>query len=123
MLPECGRARHHPEEAESPIGLYSSRPHPRRIRHRILERMTEALKSSLTHWPELSRSVFVPHTEAEYDSLVSLLDELVDEVGNDDSHAPASLMEIIGFLVEKYEDEHVPELENTGLVREEPPAL
>jgi|GEM_PF-2050190 len=82
--------------------------------------MTEALKSSLTHWPELSRSVFVPHTEAEYDSLVSLLDELVDEVGNDDSHALASLMEIIGFLVEKHEDEHVPELENTGLVREEP---
>ena len=49
-----------------------------------------------------------PHTEAEYDRLVSLLDRLVDEVGEDES--PASLMEIVGVLIEKYEDEHVPEL-------------
>ncbi len=85
--------------------------------------MTESLKTSLAHWPELSRSVFVPHTETEYNSLVSLLDELVDEVGNDDSHPLASLMDIVGLLIEKYEDEHVPELEQMGVVREEPPAL
>ena len=55
-------------------------------------------------------TVFVPHTEAEYDRLVSLLDRLVDEVGEDESHPLASLMEIVGVLIEKYEDEQVPEL-------------
>jgi HTH-type transcriptional regulator / antitoxin HigA len=83
--------------------------------------MTTALKTTLTHWPELSQAVFVPHTEAEYQRLVSLLDELVDEVGNDESHPLASLMEVIGLLIEKYEDEHVPELEESSVVREDPP--
>lgn len=61
-------------------------------------------------WSSLADTVFVPHTDAEYDRLVSLLDRLVDEVGEDESHPLASLMEIIGVLIEKYEDEHVSEL-------------
>ncbi len=72
--------------------------------------MTAALKTTLAHWPELSQSLFVPHNDADYQRLVTLLDELVDEVGNDESHPLASLMEVIGSLIEKYEDEHVPEL-------------
>ena len=83
--------------------------------------MTAALETSLAHWPALSPAVFVPHTEAEYDRLVTLLDELVDEVGNDEAHPFSSLMEVIGLLIEKYEDEHVPELEEGALLREDPP--
>ena len=83
--------------------------------------MTAALKTSLAHWPKLSRAIFVPHSEAEYQRLVAMLDELVDEVGNDEAHPLASLMEVIGLLIEKYEDEHVPELEKGCILREEPP--
>ena len=61
-------------------------------------------------WSSLADTVFVPHTEGEYERLVSLLDRLVDEVGEDEGHPLASLMEIVGVLIEKYEDEHVPEL-------------
>jgi HTH-type transcriptional regulator/antitoxin HigA len=61
-------------------------------------------------WSSLADTVFVPHTEGEYERLVSLLDRLVDEVGEDESHPLASFMEIVGVLIEKYEDEHVPEL-------------
>lgn len=61
-------------------------------------------------WAPLAGTVFVPHTEEEYRRLVSLLDGLIDEIGEDESHPLASLMEIIGVLIEKYEDEHVPEL-------------
>lgn len=74
--------------------------------------MTATLEKSLTHWPELSRAVFVPHTESEYEQLVTLLDELVDEVGNDEAHPLASLMEIVGSLIERYEDDHVPSPES-----------
>jgi len=83
--------------------------------------MTAALKATLSHWTELSRAVFVPHTEAEYQRLVTMLDELVDEVGNDESHPLASLMEVIGILIEKYEDQHVPEPEESAILPEEPP--
>ncbi len=61
-------------------------------------------------WAALSRTLIVPHTESEYRQLVELLDTLIDEVGEDESHPLASFMEIVGILIEKYEDEHVPEL-------------
>ena len=61
-------------------------------------------------WSSLADTVFVPHTEGEYERLVSLLDRLVDEVGEDEGHPLAALMEMVGVLIEKYEDEHVPEL-------------
>lgn len=61
-------------------------------------------------WSSLAGAVFVPHSEEEYQRLVSLLDGLIDEVGEDESHPLASLMEIVGVLIEKYEDENVPEL-------------
>jgi len=68
-----------------------------------LEQVTKA-------WPPLSRAVRVPHTEAEYREVVELLDHLTDEVGEDENHPLASLMDVLGVLIEKYEDEHVPEL-------------
>ncbi len=61
-------------------------------------------------WSSLAGAVFVPHSEEEYRRLVALLDGLIDEVGEDESHPLASLMEIVGVLIEKYEDEGVPEL-------------
>lgn len=61
-------------------------------------------------WPKLRPVVFVPHAESEYQRLVTVLDDLTDVVGEDDSHPLASLMEVIGVLIEKYEDENDPEL-------------
>jgi HTH-type transcriptional regulator / antitoxin HigA len=42
-----------------------------------------------------------------------MLDELIDTVGENESHPQASFMEVIGVLIEKYEHSHV--LENTDL--------
>ncbi len=58
----------------------------------------------------LNPVVFVPHADNEYQRLVAVLDDLIDVVGEDESHPLASLMEVIGVLIEKYEDDHVPEL-------------
>ena len=54
----------------------------------------------------------MPHTEKDYRELTAFLDCLVDEVGENENHPLASLMEVIGVLIEKYEDEHVPELQS-----------
>lgn len=61
-------------------------------------------------WSSLAGTVFVPHTDEQYQRLVSLLDSLIDEIGEDETHPLASLMEIVGVLIKKYEDESVPEL-------------
>lgn len=52
----------------------------------------------------------VPRNEAQYRELVVVLDRLTDEAGEDEKHPLASLMDVFGVLIEKYEDEHVPDL-------------
>ena len=68
------------------------------------------INQTLNSWRPLSATLYVPHNEAEYERLVSLLDELVDEVGEEESHPLASLMEVVGVLIEKYGDDNIPEL-------------
>jgi len=75
--------------------------------------MAEELQTAERVWPRLAPVVLVPHTERQYERLVALLDALTDVVGEDETHPLASLMEVIGVLIEKYEDEHVPELAET----------
>ena len=58
----------------------------------------------------LTEVVFVPYAQSEYQRLTEVMDNLIDVVGEDEDHPLASLMEVIGVLMEKYEDEHVPEL-------------
>lgn len=72
--------------------------------------MATAMEQVTTLWPAVSEVLHVPHTEKEYRDLVDLLDRLMDEIGEDENHPLASLMEVLGVLVEKYEDDHVPEL-------------
>ena len=68
------------------------------------------IEKTVNAWRSLAASVFVPHSEEEYRRLVSMVDDLIDEVGEDQSHPLASLMEVLGALVENYEGRHVPEL-------------
>ena len=68
------------------------------------------VKRAANAWSSLSGAVFVPHTEAEYNRFVALLDRLIDQVGEDENHQLASMMEVLSILVERYEAEHVPEL-------------
>lgn len=68
------------------------------------------VNKALNAWLQMAEMIYVPHTEEEYERLVTFLDSLIDEVGEDESHPLTSLMEIVGVLIERYEDEHVPEL-------------
>jgi HTH-type transcriptional regulator/antitoxin HigA len=61
-------------------------------------------------WQNLSQTVFVPHSEADYERLVAMVDGLTDEVGEDESHPLASMMDVLSALIENYENEHVAEL-------------
>ena len=72
--------------------------------------LTSEVQKAPKVWSSISEILFVPHTNPEYQAMVRLLDNLIDEVGEDEKHPLASLMEIVGVLIEKYEDEHVPEL-------------
>ncbi len=68
------------------------------------------INQTITAWSSIAENVFVPHTEAEDKHLVNILDALIDQIGEDETHPLASLMEVIGVLIENYENEHIPEL-------------
>jgi HTH-type transcriptional regulator/antitoxin HigA len=69
---------------------------------------TEQIEKAFAAWPQVEPALRVPHNEREYRRLVKLLDRLTDEVGEDEDHPLASFMEVIGVLIERYEDEKVP---------------
>ena len=71
---------------------------------------TVQIQKALQAWPQVEPALYVPRNAKEYRQLVKLLDRLIDEVGEDEAHPLASMMEIIGVLIEQYEEEHVAEL-------------
>ena len=56
-------------------------------------------------WPQLASVVFVPRTESDYQRLSTLRNDLITLVGKSENHPLASLMEVVGALIEKYESE------------------
>ena len=46
------------------------------------------------------------HDEASYDQMVTLMNSLLDVVGDDEDHELAGLLELLGDVVSKYEREH-----------------
>jgi HTH-type transcriptional regulator/antitoxin HigA len=64
-------------------------------------------------WPGIQNIFSVPHNQKEYERLVHILDGLIDEVGENESHPLASLMETLGSLVESYEDQNIQEIESS----------
>jgi len=59
-------------------------------------------------WADIQPFLSVPHNEGEYNRLVSLLDELIDRIGEEEHHPLSSLMETLSTLIEGYEKKHLP---------------
>lgn len=72
--------------------------------------MEAEIQTAQDVYPMLTSIVFVPHAESEYQQLVAVLDDLIDVLGEAENYPLDPLMEVIGVLIEKYEEEHVPEL-------------
>jgi HTH-type transcriptional regulator/antitoxin HigA len=49
-------------------------------------------------------------TEPEYEMLVEMLNQVIDVVGGDQSHPLVPLMDVLGDLLTRYEDDYIPEL-------------
>jgi HTH-type transcriptional regulator/antitoxin HigA len=64
-----------------------------------------AIQSS---WSKLDSMVHLRpiHDEAGYDQMTSLMNSLLDVVGDNEDHALAGLLELVGDLISKYESKH-----------------
>ncbi len=66
--------------------------------------MNRALKQAIEHWSFVAPVVQVPTNEKEYIQLVNCLDEILDQGGADEKHALAVLADLVGGLIEEYEE-------------------
>lgn len=77
--------------------------------------MDTQLKEIAKVWPDIQPIFSVPHNEKDYNKLVDFLDSLIDEVGNNENHPLASLLETIGSLIETYESQYTKEIEGNPI--------
>ena len=70
--------------------------------------MNVLVKQAADHWHFVAPVLRKPKTEADYDALVAALDELLDLMGEDETHPVTSLVDIIGDWIEAYDEEHRP---------------
>ena len=77
--------------------------------------MNIQLKEIAKVWPDIQPIFSVPHNKKDYNKLVNLLDRLIDEVGNNEYHPLASLMETIGTLIETFESQYINEIEGNPI--------
>ena len=65
----------------------------------------------IKNFEQIARFIFVPTNVLEYDRIVELLDEITDIVRDDEAHPLANLMDVLGVLIETYENQSIPEPE------------
>jgi len=70
--------------------------------------MTPLLAKTVNHWHSVEDVLSIPHSEIEYQRMLSLLDELLNIVGDNEAHILAGLLETLSTLIEVYEEEHYP---------------
>jgi HTH-type transcriptional regulator/antitoxin HigA len=66
-----------------------------------------------TYWENISPLLTV-RDEREYEAAGERMNQLLDEIGEDESHPLYSLLDTLGILVQAYEEEHYPIPEAKG---------
>ena len=77
--------------------------------------MNAVVESAIEHWKYIAPLVARPENKAEFEQLVSYLDALLDEVGDDENHPLMRLVDIVSDAVSAYEAEQVAEPMGKGI--------
>ena len=57
-------------------------------------------------WPIIGEGLFI-ETEEDYNHSIELLNQLLDKVGDDESHPLCDFLHVLGTMIENYEADHV----------------
>ena len=74
------------------------------------------IQDTIQCWKKISPVIHEPQNTDDYEKLSSLLDNLLDVVGEDESHELMGLIDVISHMISMYDDEHYQFLEEgTGI--------
>lgn len=80
--------------------------------------MTLLMPELTEHWARIEPYLRIDD-DSGYDRAVNFLNQLLDEIGDDELHPLYAFLDMLGLLVESYEDEHfpMPETNPAGVLR------
>jgi HTH-type transcriptional regulator/antitoxin HigA len=78
-----------------------------------MEKMTVMIQDIQSHW-QVIRPYMTIHTEQDYDRLVGQMNQLIDEVGTDETHPMYEFLDTLGTILHAYEEAHFPILRASG---------
>jgi HTH-type transcriptional regulator/antitoxin HigA len=74
------------------------------------------IQDTIQGWKKISPVIHEPQNIDDYEKLSNLLDNLLDVVGEDESHDLIGLIDVISHMISIYDDEHYQFLEGgTGI--------
>jgi HTH-type transcriptional regulator/antitoxin HigA len=77
------------------------------------------IKRAIKVWPAISKVLSTIHTEAQYNKIVNMLAELIDEVNKKADPVKESLIDTLGTLIKDYEDRNFeePKSDSKGVLK------
>lgn len=64
------------------------------------------LEETIQHWKHISPIIHDPQNDDEYEKLASMLDQLLDIVGGNESHELMGLVDVISYMITQYDENH-----------------
>lgn len=68
------------------------------------------LEETIQHWKHISPVIHDPQNEDEYEKLANMLDQLLDIVGDNESHELMGLVDVISHMISMYDEQHTDQL-------------
>ena len=68
--------------------------------------MNPSLHNLSQNWQAVSPLIAVPYNESEYQDRLALLEQLLDEIGDNENHPLSSLLDTLSLVISNYEQQH-----------------
>ncbi|MCW8400884.1 helix-turn-helix domain-containing protein [Legionella sp. PATHC038] len=69
------------------------------------------LEETIQHWKHISPIIHDPQNDDEYEKLANMLDQLLDIVGDNESHELMGLVDVISHMITQYDENHAEQLQ------------
>lgn len=68
------------------------------------KKIDNSIKNTINHWRHIANDIHEPLTNADYNKLAKILDNLLDIVGDDESHDLIGLVDVISHMIAMYDE-------------------
>lgn len=72
-----------------------------------MKKCNSILSTATAHWKYVAPILAYPKSEKEYEKLINMIDELLDIIGEDESHPLMGLIDVMSQLVNSYEEVNI----------------